>query len=842
MVGGQQNNFGEGQAQEIKRLQELQETIHKKDAYISQVVELVNAREVVIGDQEHRLRLLQEESHRLSLALGAVHDSFAWRAIAPLRKLGGLYRDHFKRTIVYGLVPHSQIKQTNSIKYPFVSTGEDPWFTMEEPKQRYPNGWAVIELMGTSEKGQIDPRVYIDYGQGFSEEMAVTLFEVSNNRYQRAVYIAHAINALRLDPMDASGKFWIEGVKIKRISARSAFFRMSSFVRKASRMMSLKCDIYGKCYARHKKKGVLHMMEALFRDYEKRGRELANVTTGEPYETWIERVENKRYKNQDLLAQEMAAFLYRPLISVVMPTYNTDSTLLKKCIDSVMAQSYDNWELCIADDASPDKHVVKILEQYATREPRVRYTVRKKNGHISEASNSALELVKGEFVALLDHDDELSPHALFEIVKELNAYPDADILYSDEDKINEKGIRCEPHFKSDWNPALLYSQNYISHLGVYRTELIKKVGGFRKGVEGSQDYDLLLRCVAQTDPEKIRHIPWVLYHWRAVEGSTALAPEEKSYTTTVGIKALEDFFSKQDRKVDVTAGILPNTYRIGYQLPVPLPLVSILIPTRDGYDILKTCIDSILEKTRYDHYELIVLDNQSTDPITLVYLDEIQKHPKIRVLRYDHPFNYSAINNFGAKQAKGEILGLVNNDIEVISPDWLDELVSLAVQPEYGCVGAKLYYPNDTIQHAGVVLGIGGVAGHSHKFFVRSESGYFSRLMLRQNFSAVTAACLLIRKEIYDELNGLDENLQVAFNDIDFCLRVREAGYMNVWTPYAELYHHESVSRGAEDNSEKQDRFDGEVTFMTERWGDLLNTDPFYSPNLTKDREDFSIF
>ena len=548
-------------------------------------------------------------------------------------------------------------------------------------------------------------------------------------------------------------------------------------------------------------------------------------------------LESNLYQNAQA---EIQQFALTPKISILMPTYNTDIGLLTACINSVMAQSYPNWELCIADDCSTDESVIATLKAFETKDKRIKVVYCKENGHISAASNSALILATGEWTALLDHDDLLHEHALFSVVKHLNQYPETELFYSDEDKCDVEGNRSEPHFKSDWNLDLLYSQNFVSHLGVYKTQIVKKIGGFRVGYEGSQDYDLLLRYSSKIEHSNIIHIPEVLYHWRVVEGSTALDSGEKSYTTDAGIRALKDHFKALKQDVSVAQGMSSNTYRVQWNMEVE-PLVSLIIPTYNGYEITKQAIDSILNKTSYQHFEIILVDNNSDDPQALAYFDEIAQHEQITVLRYPHPFNYSAINNFAVKYAKGEIIGLINNDIEVINADWLTEMTSQALRDDVGCVGAMLYYPNDTIQHAGVICGLGGVAGHSHKYFPKDHPGYFKRLQLVQNLSAVTAACLLVKKTVFDEVGGLNElDLTVAFNDVDFCLRVKEQGYRNLWTPYAELYHHESISRGAEDNPEKVARFNREMEYMKQKWGKELSHDPFYNENLTLDREDFS--
>ena len=566
-----------------------------------------------------------------------------------------------------------------------------------------------------------------------------------------------------------------------------------------------------------------------------------DITDTKAYQSWIQRNDTRTEDDFKRMQHEIGAFLHQPLVSILMPVYNVDSKWLILAIDSVRDQVYENWELCISDDASPNPDIRSVLEKYMQLDERIKVVFRERNGHISENSNSALALASGEWLALMDHDDVLPNHALYEVVKAIHKSPDAALIYSDEDKIDEKGRRFMPHFKSDFNLDLLYGQNYISHLGVYRTDIAKAIGGFRKGLEGSQDYDFLLRYLLKIDPSQIIHIPKVLYHWRAIEGSTALSSGEKSYTTEAGVKALQNYFAQLHADVSVGRGKADNLYRVQWNLTYE-PLVSLIIPTKNGYEVTKQAIDSILNKTTYAHYEILLVDNNSDDPKALAYFDELSQHEKITVLRYPHPFNYSAINNFAVQHARGEVIGLINNDVEVIDGGWLTEMVSQAMRPDIGCVGAMLYYPNDTIQHAGVVIGINGVAGHSHKHYPKSHLGYFSRLFVAQDLLAVTAACLLLRKTTFDEVGGLNErDLTVAFNDVDLCLKVHKAGYRNLWTPYAELYHHESISRGREDNPEKIARFKREVDYMLNTWHTNTLFDPYYNPNLTIEREDFSI-
>lgn len=584
------------------------------------------------------------------------------------------------------------------------------------------------------------------------------------------------------------------------------------------------------------KRGLINLQSTGLPGLDQR---LATVIS-DSYAEWVRQYDTLTDDTRKLMVRRMEEFIHRPTISVVMPTYNAKPEWLVEVIESVRGQIYSHWELCIADDASTDPAIRPILERYAEMDSRIKLVFRQENGHISAASNSALALASGEWTALLDHDDLLPQHALFWVVNAINDHPDVRMIYSDEDKIDETGARFDPYFKCDWNPDLFYSHNMFCHFGVYQTGLLRDIGGFRVGFEGAQDYDLTLRCVERVEPRHIVHIPRVLYHWRRHAESTAQSASAKPYAVNASERALAEHFER--RKVSVSVKYAPPGYRVKHELPPNLPMVSLIIPTRNGLHLIRQCVTSILKKTTYPNYEILVIDNGSDDPATLDYFREIECDARIRVIRDERPFNYSALNNAAVKLALGEIVGLVNNDIEVISPDWLFEMVSHAVRTDIGAVGARLWYPDDTLQHGGVILGIGGVAGHSHKKLKRGQFGYLGRAALIQNLSAVTAACLLIRKKVYEEVGGLNEvDLQVAFNDVDFCLRVREAGYRNLWTPYAELYHHESATRGFEDTPKKQARFAKEVSYMQERWGDCLLHDPAYSPNLTLLREDFGL-
>ncbi len=570
------------------------------------------------------------------------------------------------------------------------------------------------------------------------------------------------------------------------------------------------------------------------------GQELRDVPDRHDYSLWVKYYDTIDEVARALMSKEISRWNHAPLISIIMPVYNPPLNLLREAVDSVKAQLYPNWQLCLADDASTDPEVSAYLKSLSSEDKRIEVIFRTENGHISRASNSALEIAKGDYVALMDNDDLIPENALYWVARTIIENPSAGLIYSDEDKIDTQGQRRSPYFKSDWNEYLFRSQNMICHLGVYRRDLVNEVGQFRVGFEGAQDYDLALRCVEKLSRDQIIHIPRVLYHWRMHSGSTAMAGDEKPYAALAGVKALDEHLQ---RKGDIgSTELLPmGMYRVHYQLPEVQPMVSLIIPTRNAHGLVKQCIDSIRSLTTYGNYEIILIDNGSDDPESLEYFEEIKQLPNIKVMRDDGPFNYSALNNKAVKEARGELIGLINNDIEVITPEWLSEMVSIALQPQVGAVGARLWYPDDRLQHGGVIVGVGGVAGHSHKYLPKGDYGYFCRAALIQELSAVTAACLIIRKSIFDEISGLDEtNLKIAFNDVDFCLRVKEAGYLNVWTPFSELYHHESATRGLEDTPQKKERFKNEVIYIKSRWPNI-ETDYAYNPNLTLDHEDFGL-
>jgi GT2 family glycosyltransferase len=560
------------------------------------------------------------------------------------------------------------------------------------------------------------------------------------------------------------------------------------------------------------------------------------------YAEWIQNFDTLSGRDRNAIRKRVTQLSYRPIISVVVPLYNTPEQYLRRCIDSVRDQLYPNWELCLVDDASTQPHVASICRDYTALDSRIRFLRRNSNGHISAATNTALSLAEGEFVAFLDHDDELAVHALYMVAEALEENPALDLIFSDEDKIDERGKRYEPWFKSDWNYDLMLSQNAVVHLSVYRRRILQEIGGCKEGFEGSQDYDTTLRFVERTSPDRIRHLPYVLYHWRAIPGSVALAPDQKEYAYEAAVRAIQGHLDRTGTRAVVAREQHRGYYRVHWPLPADLPKVTVIIPTKDRVDLLSTALLSILAKTRYSNFEILVVNNRSESPETVKFLTNLGQTLKVRVLDYDQPYNYSALNNWAVQKTDAPLVAFLNNDTEVISTDWLDEMVSHALRRDVGAVGAKLYYPNDTIQHAGIVVGIGGLAGHPHLGLRPGDPGYFGRAVVTQQFSAVSAACMVMRRDLFLEIGGFDEtHFAIAFSDVDLGLRLTRAGYSVIWTPYAELYHHESASLGSPERPERKTQFQQECQMLRKRWPNAISNDQFYNPNLTILGGDFSL-
>ncbi len=566
---------------------------------------------------------------------------------------------------------------------------------------------------------------------------------------------------------------------------------------------------------------------------------LHNLVNGDKtlYDSWIRKVNT--YTTEQV-ESTLNSFQLSPKISFIVPTFNTPKKFLIEMIESLQNQYYTNWELCIADGGSTNHDTLETLKYYQTQLPKIKINFLKTNLHISGNSNEALRLADGEFIAILDHDDTLTPNALLDVVTVINEC-NADFIYSDEDLQNLKDIYHLPHFKSDYSPDFLLSQNYICHFTVIRRALVEQVGGFETGLDGSQDHDLFLKVLELTN--NIHHIPKVLYHWRQSPTSVSRNFKSKSYAWENGRQAIVNAMARRHIKAEVLFGKYPGTYRVKYEI-IGNPLISIIIPFKDKPELLLMSINSILEKSTYKNFEIIGVSNNSTDKKTFEVMEQLQsKDQRVKFFEYNVPFNFSAINNHAVKCfAQGEQIILLNNDIEIITPDWIESLLGFSQRKDVGAVGAKLCYPNNTIQHAGVIIGMGGVAGHAFKRFPKQDIAYFVRPHCIQNLSAVTAACLMVKKEYYELVGGLNEvDLKIAFNDVDFCLRLREQGLLNVYTPYCEAHHHESISRGYENTPEKISRFQSEVHYMLTRHQKALKAgDPYYNENLTLDKEDFS--
>lgn len=725
-----------------------------------------------------------------------------------------------------------QHAQEGSGPIEWVATGERGTFSIGFWGEQtvLPAGW--YRLRGRLEcrhGGPVSPCLHVAYADGADGDADIPLPDPDlRGSVDTLVLFKYGVSQLHFCPGLGRFRFAMEAFSLTAVSRPQALFLML-FGRRRPAAWPSAVYATARFLSDAARSGLSRATVHLFQRYRQR---VAPGDLGE-YGNWVARFDTLSGDDLQALKQRAAGLAAEgPLISVLMPAYQTQERWLRRAIESVIGQAYGKWQLCLVDDASLDPGVLAIMQEYARRDSRIEVSRRPVNGHISEASNTALDMARGGFVSLLDHDDELRPNALLEVAEAILAHPGVELLYSDEDKVDLRGRRYDPYFKPDWDPDLLRSQNYLCHLTTVRTALVREVGGFRKGFEGSQDHDLFLRCTERLVAGQVHHIPKVLYHWRAIPGSTALTRDAKDYASAAGAQAVGGHLARCHPGASVEE-LTHGHYRVRWPLPTPVPKVSLVVPTRDRPELLRTCVESLLERTDYPDFELVVVDNRSTEPAALEYLARLRTLPRVRVLEYNAPFNYSAINNWAVARCDGAVVALVNNDIEVITSGWLREMAAQALRPTVGAVGAMLYYPGDTIQHAGVVLGVHGVAAHLYCGMPRGYPGHGGRARVVQSLSAVTGACLVVRRELYERVGGLDERLEVAFNDVDFCLRLRDAGYRNIWTPFAELYHHESATRGREDTAAKKRRFAAEVDFMMDRWASLLADDPAYNPNLS---------
>ena len=715
----------------------------------------------------------------------------------------------------------------------------DPAFIARLPGGESPlkSGWYTATVSLDDRSGHVaGPRLYIpDHAGSFSELRSVELVR-KGPVYEAQFFLPRAVDHFRFDPSIYPCEFTCASIRVTRVprSERGLADAIAT-LRLRLPSPSLFLQWCRKGFRVLFTRGPKVLAETVYWTWVRQGERGKSA-----YQDWVNEFTALGEADVAAMAEASRSLARQPRFSLITPVYNTPEKFLRAAIDSVIRQAYPHWELCLADDASTEPHVRQVLEEYRARDARIKVTYRASNGHISAASNSALELATGDFVALLDHDDELPPDALYWVARELNDHPDAALVYSDEDKLDFDGKRAMPYFKCDWNYDLFLSHNLITHLGVYRADIVREIGGFRTGFEGAQDYDLALRFIERIDPRQIRHVPRALYHWRMLRGSTSVGAEQKDYAAGRARLAIEEHLARIGADATVETIEDMAVQRVRYRVPAEEPLVSIIIPTRNGRRLVQQCIESIRAKTTWRNYEILLVDNGSDEKESIDYFRALEGDGKVRLVADPLPFNFSRINNDAARLARGEFLLFLNNDTEVITPEWLTEMVSHARRPGIGAVGAKLWYPNDTIQHAGLVL-IAGVAGHAHLGRRRGDHGYFSRASLIQSIAAVTGACLCIRRSTFEEAGGFDETLAVAFNDVDLCLRLHSRGLRNLYTPYAELYHHESASRGYEDTVEKMARFKAEVEILSGRWLPLLMNDPYYNPNLALVGDPFTL-
>lgn len=702
------------------------------------------------------------------------------------------------------------------------------YFDVIMPGEEYPSSWVLLRGALVRRGGDYCARLYYDLGAGFTEEQCFDIPASGRDEIDELICLPAGIRRMRWSPLGATGEFELSPLSLSRISAWERNWHM---VRRVMSMILL--------HPARKRKLInlsfLGMLADLQGSYQAAGKLRAHARAPH-YQGWIGHFDAPGIPGYRHLKKHIPEMAARPKISLVLSVQAGSTQHLSATIESVRAQIYPHWELCIVAAADCDPAMQEILESFARNDARI--SVEFTQAYRVDAA--AME-AGGDYLGILGERDLLAQWALYCIAAEAAACPDAALLYSDEDSIDAAGVRFAPNFKPDWNPQLLRSQNYLGGLCVFRADAASAAGGFQGRFDAAGSYNMALRVSEAATARQIRHLPRVLYHRRALRNGTAPEQVDKA-SHEAGRQMLEMHLARNGIQGEVLGIPMAGGYRIRYAVPAAAPLVSIIIPTRDGLGWLRRCIESIRGLSSYPHYEIMVVDNQSADPDMLDYLDTLATGGGAIVLRYDQPFNYPAINNFAVRHARGKVLCLLNDDTEIITPEWLEEMLGLLHQKDVGVVGAKLLYPDGTVQHGGDLVGVGGVASHAHAFLRRDDPGYQGRALLAQDMSAVTGACLMVWKSLYETLAGLDErHLPVAFNDVDFCLRVREAGYRVVWTPHAELYHRESVSRGKDRSAEKARRNRREVAYMRKRWKHALRHDPFYNPNLSQERPDFSL-
>lgn len=746
-----------------------------------------------------------------------------------------------RKQLVADIVPSLDILITSKAKGEYISLGDSPSFKLLLPTNSF-GSWYYLEaaLVRNNGNREASIKAYVDLEA--KQSISIPIPTNLRGTIREVFYLPASVKLLHWIPTTAPGYFSQSPLLIHKISLLESIWR---------RMYRVAFDI-----ARYKNTSTTALLGLtwwmaicnLHEAYKLTANLRIQQLQGNDYATFIALNDTLKESDIQKLQLQTARLSRYPVISLIMCVHSTLPEFFKEAVDSIANQIYPHWELLLVGDFSDNKLAHDIAIEYQRENNQIKIISINSNTGTDTATslNSALEFTTGEFVAVINQHDKIPSHALLCFAQEISNNHEAGLIYCDYDCINAGNERNKPNFKPDWNPDLFLSYNYLNCLVLLRLTCVQALGGYREGFAGAEEYDLILRYIKKYSSHNIAHIPKVLYHARTLHPTAESSrPLDFSNAAEIeihhqsGKRALQSYFKGTDTSIEDGSAL--GLYRIKHPLPAQLPLITIIVTTRDMVDILSKCVESIQDKTDYTNWELLIVDNQSVEPETLNYLENIKSDSRIRVIKYPKPFNYSAMNNYAVEHAKGEVLALLNNDVEVITTDWLTEMVSHAIRPEIGAVGAKLLYSNGLVQHAGVIIGLGGVAGHAHKYLKEDDFGYCYRAVVTQNLSAVTGACLVVRKNNYLEVGGLDEhNLTVAFNDIDFCLKLRRAGYLNVFTPYAKLYHHESISRGADDTPEKHARFTKEFDYMKKTWGTSLHRDPAYNPNLTLEFENFS--
>lgn len=799
----------------------------------------IEALEARLDSALKELEVARGEREEYKRKFELVTNSSSWKITKPLRVVTKNTRSLFP---LYRSRPYqvslSVFRSLERSGNSFVIAGPTPTIDINLTENlptpfKFKPGWYSFDARVKTPKGTLFFFLYLGRHKGnekgFSETERFLLAFDDGKPSRQLLWIPEGVSCLRLEVYDFDGEFSIESPELRAIgSVNVAGLIFKNQIVPLLREPSVLFGKLRKAWHCFREGGLPALKAKVFG---------GRVTTN--YNEWVQRFDALSESDLNSVRKAADDLAKQPKISIITPVFNPPISHFRLCLDSVLGQAYQNWELCLADDCSTDPEVRKVIEEYRAKDSRIKVVYREKSGHISAASNSAISIATGDYLAFLDHDDELTLDALYLVALEINKHPDAQLIYSDEDKKTATGMRINPHFKSDWNPELLLHQNYICHLLVIKKAAVDKVGGLRSGFDGAQDWDLILRVSETLKEEQIRHIPHILYHWTIIAGSTAQSTSAKPYVLEAQAKAVQEHLDRTGQHARAKIWHSISHIAVDRLIQSSEPKVSLVILTRDKVKLLRQCVDTLLAKTSYKNYEVVIVDNGSVEPETFAYFEQLKKYPQVKVVRDERPFNFSALNNVGVKHCSGEVLGFLNNDLEFTKPAWLEKMVAQALRKDVGAVGARLLFPNNLLQHGGVIIGIGGVAGHNHKGRPREDFGYFNRAILSQNLSAVTAACLLMRRDVFERIKGFDEQLSVAFNDVDLCLRIREAGFKIVYEPEAELYHHESASRGYENTAEKFARFEREVETMKTRWKEKLRVDPYYNPNLTNLSEDF---